>query len=144
MRSQTFSAQRADFNEPSESSVRRVGGFCGDLAQGLLSGLVFVVGALQMGAEELAAGLPSLSGESSFVDQVFQGQTVGLAQIIVAVLLFLHLKRGAARMLGLLAVIGYVAMHGAETTGSEMLLRVSNAVMHFSDFVQTFGAPVAG
>lgn len=115
--------------------------FCKDMMQGLLSGLLMLLGSSQLMASDFASVVATLpSGlDNAVFQELFSGSSVGGLQIAAAVLLFISTKRGIARTIGVLALIALVLMQNSGVSTEEFLTGASDGLRGLADRLESAG-----
>ena len=123
------------------SESQAFGLFCKDIVQGLLSGLMMIAGSTQLMTGEAIATLAAFPPvlDSAFLQDVLSGRTMGGLEVIVAALLFFSARRGLARTIGVLALVGYLAFQNMGLTGADLLTGASNGLRTLADSLEAAG-----
>ena len=107
--------------------------FCKDVVQGLLSGLMVIAGSAQMMVTDYTGSVLPAGFSGAFFEDLFSGRMMGVMQIAVAALLFISTRRGSARTLGILALLGYVAFHNSGVTLEAVLSGTSSLLVQLAE-----------
>ena len=110
--------------------------FCKDVLQGLVSALMLIVGTGHMMAEDAALSIAPAGLDGAFFEALLSGRMMGALEIGVAALLFLSTRRGVARTLGVLVLLGYVGFHNTGLTAGDLLSGASSTLFRLAEALE--------